>query len=480
MVKKAVIFFIAALLISPYGLLIQKISGLHINSTELTVAVKNTLLQTLLSIATVMLFGFWSALGLVYLKNSKHIKKLKYFELCCLIPSFLPSLFFVAAVLQIIKPFPFGLAGIILVHTLMYCGFAALFFQTTLENKFQHISEQAYIEGASKTQLIKAILKNMPTELFTIFIFLFIQFFTSFSVPLLVGMQSFTVETLIYEKVRATGLLSEAMTIGFLESLFIMFLLLFFRAKSSVLTSVNKTLKVLGSPSGLIFIVLPVLIFFVGTFMGSIFGLFQFSASEWQNIIPLISKSIFLSLSTGLVLMLFLSLTAYAYGNKIFDKFLMSFIPLSTVLIGLGLLVVDFKLGYIEADIKFLLAMVVLFLPTLYRFQLKSQLQSLESQIEVARLMGAKDFFIFRKIIFPQTASSILFLSGLGAFWAIGDFAISQIIYGKSVTLALQIQSLLGAYRLEFANLLVLLLLLLGTLIFIMFKEMKYVVSQKN
>jgi ABC-type spermidine/putrescine transport system permease subunit II len=94
--------------------------------------------------------------------------------------------------------------------------------------------------------------------------------------------------------------------------------------------------------------------------------------------------------------------------------------------------------------------------------------------------MGASPALIFSKIIFPQVLPSILFLSGLGAFWTIGDFAMTQIIYGKDVTLALYIQSLVGSYRLEQANLLMFLLLFLGFMVFILFKEMRHVVSQKN
>ena len=94
--------------------------------------------------------------------------------------------------------------------------------------------------------------------------------------------------------------------------------------------------------------------------------------------------------------------------------------------------------------------------------------------------MGSTRFLTFKKIVFPQVFPSILFLSGLGAFWAIGDFAISKIIYGKSVTLALHIGDLVGAYKLELANLLVFLLLFLGLIVFTIFREMKYVISKKN
>lgn len=479
MVRRLVLTLLFLVLVSPYIFLFKEIQFINIDFKELAKAFQNTLIQSTLSCIFTIAFGFWAALGLGSIEQNK---KLRYFEMACLAPSFLPALFFVTAVLQIVRPFPFGIVGILLIHTLMYAGLVGLFFKTIFQNKFQTLSEQAYLEGATRPQFLASVIKNMSVEIVMIFLFLFVQFFTSFSVPLLVGQQSITIETLIYEKIRTSGALSDAMFISFLESLFVIILLLFYRAQKNFFSRSKDKIHLMSSRSGLVIIILPIVLFVIGSLSGSWIGISQLLESGGQvpNIFPLILKSVGISIFVGLSLMITLSLVAWAYGNIFFDKFLLSYVPLSTVLIALGFLLVHLKLGFMEPDIKVVFAMIILFLPVLYRFEFKTKLHSLESQVEVANLMGASRNLIFSQIVLPQIFPSILFLSGLGAFWTIGDFAITQIIYGKDVTLALYIQSLVGSYKLEQANLLVFLLLFLGFLVFILFKEMRHVVSQKN
>lgn len=473
MVKNGIVFLFIILFISPYLILFKDLNFVSLDTQELGRAFLNTTLQALLSTLGTLIFGMVGALGLCAYQGSR---KLKYFEFLCLMPSFLPALFFVTAILQIIKPFPFGLAGIVFIHVLTYVGLAALFYQSVLQNKFQKLSELALIEGATKRQFFFAVLKNIPYETLMIFLFLFVQFFTSFSVPLLVGHQSLTIETLIYEKIRSEGSLSHAAMISFFESLFIMILLLFYRAQRglSTLQSYEK-IRLLNYRPALVIVTIPVVIYVLGSLIGSSIGIQQLLKNRdlFDQTFPLILKSVILSLLTGITLVIALSAITYTYKNRFLDKFLLSFIPLSTVLIGLSFLLVNVQLGYFEKDVKFLLAMLIIFLPVLYRYQLKARLYELESQIEVASLMGSTRFLTFKKIVFPQVFPTILFLAGLGAFWSIGDFAISQIIYGKDVTLALFIQNLVGSYRLELANILIFVLLILGLLIFMMFNVPK-------
>ncbi|MES2770181.1 MAG: ABC transporter permease subunit [Bdellovibrionota bacterium] len=467
MVKNFLVGLFFLVLIAPYLLLFKELQFVSVDLKELGEAFTNTLQQSLASSVVTILLGLVGALGLCSFQGSK---KLKYFELLCLIPSFVPTLFFVTSILQIIKPFPFGITGIVLTHTLMYTGLAALFYQSIFQSKFQKLSELAYLEGASKFQFFQAVLKNIPFETVMIFLFLFVQFFTSFSIPLLVGHQDITVETLIYEKIRTTGSLLDAVFISFLESIFIVIMLLLYRAqKGLALLKSYEEIRLLSWKPGLIAVVMPVALYLGGSLVGSALGIKQLQQNEnaFQEIFPLALKSVSLSLATGLALLIGLSLLTFIYRNRLFDRFLLSYVPLSTVLIGLSLLLVDFMAD----DIKVIFAMLIIFLPVLYRFQLKTKLSDLEGQIEVASLMGSTRFLTFKKIIFPQVLPSILFLSGLGAFWTIGDFAISQIIYGKNVTLALYIHSLVGSYRLELANLFVFLLLFLGLIVFTLFKR---------
>src|SRR5690606_27707093 len=138
MVKSVIVFAITFLLLSPYFILIGELQFVEFNWIEFSEAFKNTLVQSLLSAVMSIVFGIIGALGLCSLQGSK---KLKYYELACLIPSFLPTLFFVTALLRVVHPFPFGLTGIILVHALTYLGLTALFYQVLFQTKFQKLSE---------------------------------------------------------------------------------------------------------------------------------------------------------------------------------------------------------------------------------------------------------------------------------------------------------------------------------------------------
>ena len=69
----------------------------------------------------------------------------------------------------------------------------------------------------------------------------------------------------------------------------------------------------------------------------------------------------------------------------------------------------------------------------------------------------------------------ICFLSGLGALWACGDFALSGMLLGDDMTLALQMKSLFTNYRLEQALVLLIPLVILSVIIFLIFQGLSYV-----
>ena len=113
----------------------------------------------------------------------------------------------------------------------------------------------------------------------------------------------------------------------------------------------------------------------------------------------------------------------------------------------------------------------------LFRFQIMEQVSSLKEQVVQAQLMGATRGHIFKKITFPQLQGTLFFLSGLAAFWGIGEFALTGMILGKNDTLATTIQGLLNSYRLEDATVLVVYLLGIGLLVFGFLNGLKYVTA---
>ena len=479
MVRGSVVGFLFFLLLLPYFILVSKVDLSNIDLRNLSTPFFNSITQSVLSCFFTIICGLAGALGLLSVKKDK---QKNIIEALSLATSFLPPLFMASSVMLIVRPFPFGLTGIVLLHVITYSGLTALIFKFLFQEKFHKLSEIALIEGANQRQFLWACIKNMPAEFFMIFLFLFVQFFTSFSIPLLAGHQYLTLETLIYDKIKNSAAISDALMISFLESVFIGLILIFYNFKNSIDSSHSNKVHLLGSKIGIVIILAPVLIFSAGSIWGASVALVQFSNLNILNEDLFIKsiRSVSLSLAVGLTLFAILSAVSFSYPSKFFDRFLSSYIPLSTVLIALSLVVFNLNLGIFEVDLKFILAIVILSLPVLYRFKLKSKLDSLVNQIEVAELMGGNHFFIFKKIIFPQVRPTLLFLSGLGAFWAIGDFAVSQIIFGSDVTLALYIQGLVGSYRLELANLMTVALLVIGILIFTFFKELNYVFDRKN
>lgn len=481
MVRRLLLVLIFCILLSPYILLIDELKLIALEVDELKTAFLNTFVQSFLSSAATLVFGFVSALGLCALASGAPSKRERFFTLLCLVPSFIPALFFVTAIMQVIKPFPFGMTGIVLLHTLTYMGLVALYFKTSILSRYGPLSELAMLEGATSRQFGVAILKNMKSESLMVFLFVFVQCFTSFSIPLLVGHQTITMETLIFEKLRSFGTLHEAMWISVIESAMVVSVLLFYKAQPANISAGKKKVRVLESKWPAFLICIPVALFLVGSLHGASMGFQQLIAMPdvIDQMVSLILKSLAISIMTGVsLLVLFVAIT-YISHSAALNRFLMGYIPLSTVLVALAFAVSGFFSG-IPAEIRVVLALSILFLPMLYRLELGTKLSELKTQTEAARLMGAGDFLIFQKILFPQMSSTLFFLAGLGAFWAIGDFAVSQVIFGKQITLALLIQNLVGAYRVEMANVLVILLLLLGLGVFLLFKELNHVVSQKH
>ena len=93
---------------------------------ELSWAFKNSFLQATLSAVFSLLIGFWVALGLLSL-NSPRTRRLRIvLELLCLLPNFLPPIFILLSALSVIDPFPMGISGIVIIHSLMNFGLAAV------------------------------------------------------------------------------------------------------------------------------------------------------------------------------------------------------------------------------------------------------------------------------------------------------------------------------------------------------------------
>src|SRR5690606_13565770 len=123
--------FISLLLVSPLLILILKVEEWSWpTGADFYTALTNTVIQSLLSAIFALLLGGWGAMGLLTLGKSR-----PYVAVGLLLPTFLPTLFVLLACFQVFQPFPFGMTGIVLVHTLIYSGLLAVIMARLIETK---------------------------------------------------------------------------------------------------------------------------------------------------------------------------------------------------------------------------------------------------------------------------------------------------------------------------------------------------------
>ncbi len=471
MVRRALLLFLLAPLFFPYLVLVTYFKNFELPQDLFSLSL-NTFCQAFLSTAFTLIFGFLGSFSLV----QKRSWTLIWF---ILLPSFLPSLFFVLAVLQMIKQFPFGLWGIVMVHTLSGIGLAAVVFATLFREKALLIGELCYIEGASSLQFVFKIIQNFKIEIFLIFVFFFVQYWTSLSIPLLVGQQFQTIETAISKQIFTTGKIESAMALAFGESLVAILLLLIYKVPIHKRVQALTTDRFLRGKIFLGILLIPGVIYFAGNFFALVLVFKNKKVIFDFEILKKTLMSLQISLFVGLFIFIFSVIMLLNFQNKTLSKFIFGYIPLSTILIGLGYMLLKINYGLSPAFLT-VLALAGYFFPMLYRYQLKEKLDAIDGQIEAAELMGASSWMIFSKIIFPQLSNTIFFLCGLGAFWTLGEFAITRVIFGQEQTLAIFIQNLAGQYRIDLAIFYEMILLLCGILIFYFFNGLRYVLYQKS
>ncbi len=187
-----------------------------------------------------------------------------------------------------------------------------------------------------------------------------------------------------------------------------------------------------------------------------------------------------MGLVTGLLIFILLSLIGFSFLNKKFSRFFLTFINPGWVVVGFSFLLMGENIFFREFT-KSSMALSLLYLPFLFRLSFQQKLEDLNKQVKVSGLFPVSWFKIYREVIFPQSLPLICFLSGLGALWACGDFALTGLIMNnQSVsTLALDIQNLVGNYRLEQALVLLVPLMIVSFFVFFVFQGLSRVSTRK-
>jgi ABC-type spermidine/putrescine transport system permease subunit II len=172
-----------------------------------------------------------------------------------------------------------------------------------------------------------------------------------------------------------------------------------------------------------------------------------------------------LGLAVGIAHLILFIWAAFVSPNAQLSRFLNGYLAPSSVITGFALLLVPVGASFL----KLVLALTLISFPLLYRWMVHSALAVLHKQILVARSLGAGWSMVLFEIVWPQAAPSVLRASGLAAVWGAGDFAITGIVGGSLNTIPLMMESLIGSYRLESAEWLMLPLLAAGLVLYGLF-----------
>ncbi|HEY8271765.1 MAG TPA: iron ABC transporter permease [Pseudobdellovibrionaceae bacterium] len=442
-------------------------------------AFKNSVLQAFFSAFFSLILGAWVALGLICFRADSR----KFLELLCLFPNFLPPLFTLLSMLNFFDPFPIGLTGITIAHTMINFGLVGVLLAAIIENKIGNLAELAYIEGASRGRFLRqAFWPILKHDLLLLFLFVFIVCFGSFAIPLIVGGgQGTTLEVLIYEKIRLSSNWNEAIALAIFQSAFMFGVS--FLAKRGLAINVERpaNLHILQAISGIGVLVLLTICGLLGYFQGVVEGLHQLSAFyELQS--PLIWNfigSLLIGTLVGFLSYGSLLLIAYCWPKTWFEKFLSGYLAPSTALCSFAFLIMGENESF-WPFIKIPIAFSLLCLASLYRMGWDGLLHSLESQIVIARTLGAAPPQIFKEVLLPQISNRAALFAGVAAVWACGDYSVSRILAHRDLSLALMTETLMSSYRLGMATVLSLSLLVCGGICFSIMIGVGRVFSRKS
>jgi thiamine transport system permease protein len=450
-----------------------------------------TILQSIASSVFSILLGIVGASGLLFLSQSRFKKAV---EILFLIPNFLPSLFILISTLQMFQIlnslgiyFPLGFWGVVIIHTLINAGLISVALTHQIESRLGTNIELAIVEGASFWRLWRAALGALRSDLWRLSFFVFVFSFSSFSIPLVVGQGGGeTLEVLIYKTVIGEGNIKFGIILALLQLVFLALISRYFQKPIFDTSNKKCSLKKMSSLLPLVLFSLIFIFLIISSTWGMHIGWAELSAIKNYTSI-MFNQAIGTAIESALVAILVFLISSgliYLFIQKKFRKkiqFVFSALTSpNAVLIGL-LFYLFFNFSSILCSliiVSFAFALTIY--PSLFRLNIGLALQQLSNQIESAQILGASHKQIFLKISLPLIWRDLLFVSGLAGFWASGDFALSKLILGKDLTLAMTAHTLLSGYHLEAATFITACTLFIGLIIFLISEVLGHVCYSKS
>ena len=416
------------------------------------------------------------------------VKKKYYFfiEGLILIPCFIPPLFLVLSLIQVVESFssfPFGLPALITTQTLTYTGLCTVALVRVILKEAPVLSEWFYLQSSSAWLFFKTLLKTvLLKDIKTLFVLVFASCFTSLSLPLLVaGHSGFSLEFFIYENLKNPELWPQALTMILIQCAFIFLICFWAFSKKSFSKVYNLGEKIYLLPS-VLFIIIP--FFITGLCLGGLFFLLEIQAlvKLWPFRFLILSSSfnsLVISLGTGGLTLLGLIALCFSFNSVWARKFIVSYIPPGVSFMGFALLILP-AYDSLFVFTKWIVGLSLLMFPWIYRFRGERLLESLSSQIDMAWLMGAGEGLIFYKILWPQCRPLFFLCAGIASFWACGDLALGLILSSGHLSLSLVIYDFFSSYRLDQAIWLSWLLLFLSLISFLFWFVLALLLDKKS
>jgi len=390
-----------------------------------------------------------------------------FVEFALLLPNMVPPLFVALGLLNLVTffmSFPYGVGAVIFAHVLLNAGLVAIALDRLVHARLGGMAEVSWILGASPALFWRRVAwPYLRADLACLYLFVFSLCFTSFSLPLLLsGDRASTLEVVIYDTIRIDGRWDRAVLLAAFQALILLAMAWILPQPFWPSRPTRQDLSYLSWMRGRWLVILPAGILFVGWVAGAIAGLM----SDWDS--DLLSSlgdaallTFTIAFAVGLLHLVVFLLIAFVSPHAKLRRFLNGYLSPSPVITGFGLLLVPGE-GDIWNILKVVLALTLISVPLLYRWIVHSALTGVSGQISMARTLGASWSRILFEIVWPQVSSPVMRACGLAALWASGDFALTGILAGGASTLPLLMDDLIGNYRMELAQVLMIPLVAIG------------------
>lgn len=441
-----------------------------------------TMAHSAFSSTLALMLGGFGALGLSSVLGSK--KKWAW-QLIAMLPGFIPQIVVLTSVISLASIVNLEVRGffwLVLIHGLMNVGICAVAIDQLVSRRLSHLISLCLVDGVSRSQFfIKVFIPSLKGDLFSIWLLVFCFCMTSFGIPLIVGSSELSFEIFIYEKVKIESNWSGGLFLGFMQIILIFILARGIHQEDESLSVLSPGVKTYSWAPGKWLLLLLSSLSFCGLLSGMSHLLISKSQLEWDLFGSELFNSFVGTLAicslTFVVTYLLFFLVSFLFPFRLIHKFFTGFLPPSVVIFGFGLWIIGSnEVPYSYLKISFGLALI--FFPALYRWKGGAQFMALRTQIQNAQVLSSSRWQTYRCIILPQCQKTFLWLSGVSAFWASGDFALSSVLNFGTHSLGLLNETLVTAYQFELAALVSFVTLGVGAMFFALGGGLGYIIDQ--